>query len=189
MTVRNYAMGSLDPIIYFENNRGDISLPPSTQDALRIKDEMRHRGFELREAGTLPEVDALQKRLQQQEYDEGQKDLEHDERTFGAARKRVRERLYSRMVSGSTSPYERDFIKQYLMLADEKRSKWRNRFTADVSYLNIREYDSKHHLHELVDQMPEMKDTACKRCGRYRRAYGTEYCVGCLPVVGAESRT
>ena len=50
MAVRSYSLGQLNPVVYFENRQGVIALPPSTKYALMIKDRMRDRGFEFREA-------------------------------------------------------------------------------------------------------------------------------------------
>jgi hypothetical protein len=172
------ALGRLDPVIYFENSQGEISMPPTTDDALRLKEEMGRRGWEMREAGTLPEVDRLQKRLQEQEYKSRQGELEHEEVAFSEVRRQVRDRLIARMVSSSTRPYEREFIRNYLMLREEKRVKYQKRFLADECYITVREFNSKHHLHDILNQLPDM-DKGCKRCGRYRRIAGSEYCLGC----------
>lgn len=188
MPVLNYAIGTLNPIVYFENRKGEISMPPSTEDALRIRDDMSRRGWDFKETGnTLAEIDEFQKRLQNQELVKRKAELERDEITFGQVRKSVRDRLYARMVSGSTSPYEREFIQQYLMLRDEKREQWRKRFLGDVCYINLRENQSVHHLQDIVDNVPEMKQDACKRCGRYRRAKNSEYCIGCMGAVREEA--
>jgi len=48
MAVTNYAMGQLDPVVYFINSRGEIWLPPSTHQALAIREQMRKKGFEFR---------------------------------------------------------------------------------------------------------------------------------------------
>ncbi len=180
MPVANYAMGQLNPILYFVDSNGTVSLPPSTDAALGIKSSMGKRGWELKEAGTLAEVDALQKRLQDQEYRENQAAMERDEMTTGQLRKQVRDRLVARMVSSSTRPYERDFIQSYLMLREEKRGEYRKKFTADVSYFMAREFNSKTHLHSIIDSMPEMKDEICTKCGEFRRVNNTKLCLRCL---------
>jgi predicted ThiF/HesA family dinucleotide-utilizing enzyme len=143
---------------------------------------MGRRGFELREAGTLSEIDRLQKRMQEQEHERLQKEFEHEEITLADARKSVRDNLISRMVSSSTGEYEKDFIRSYLMLRDEKREEYQKRFFTDQCYFTMREYDSTHHLQDMINTTPEMKEESCKRCGRYRRMKGEELCLGCLGV-------
>jgi len=184
MSVHNYSIGQLNPVVYFENNRGEISLPPSTDDALRIKDQMLKRGWVLKEADTLAKVDVLQKRLQDIEYRRSQKELEHEEVSFGSARKRIRENLYSRMVSSSTSEYEKEFIRCYLQLSEHKRAEYQKRFTADISYLNMRENDNTNHIKDLVDKIPDTQDTTCVKCGKFRRVQGSKFCAGCIPREG-----
>lgn len=179
----NYALGQLNPILYFEDSSGRISLPPTTDDALQIKSRMLARGYELREADTLAKVDQLQKRLQDQEYAERQSELERDEKLTSTVRSQVRDRLYSRMVSSSTRAYERDFIRAYLQLRDDKREKWRRQFLSDVCYLTVREFDSvnaRTHAQELANRTPDMSGETCARCGKYRRVGGSDLCLVCL---------
>jgi hypothetical protein len=174
-------MGSLSPIIYFENSAGDISLPPTTEDALRLKSEMSGRGYNLCEAGTLSEVDRLQKRLQEQELNARHAELERDEVSRGVIRAGVRQRLLDRLVSSSTGEYEKEFIKAYLMLREEKREHWRRRFLGDVCYLTVREFDSAHAKHRIRDTLSAVPDAdkPCARCGKFRPVQGSKYCFKC----------
>jgi hypothetical protein len=181
MAQTGYALGHLRPVLYFENSSGNIMLPPTDEDAYRIKSELGRRGYELREAGTLAEIDRLQKRLQDDGYKERQAELERDEITMGQLRRQVRERLLSRMVSSSTTPYERDFISAYLMLRDDKRAEFQKRFMLDeVAYFTQREYDNpKNRIHDIVNRTPDSKDTVCRRCGEYRKVPGKDLCARC----------
>ncbi len=180
MAVRNYALGSLEPVVYFINSRGAISLPPSTNAALAIKDRMAKRGWELREAATLDAIDRLQKHMQEQERRASERNLEHEENLLAQQRKSVRDRLVSRMVSSSTRPYEREFIQHYLMLRDEKREEYRKRYTGDVAYFEALEFNkNSHHIRDAINAIPEMKDVACKRCGQARRVNNSTLCANC----------
>lgn len=188
MAVQNYSMGQLDPIVYFQNRSGEIWLPPSTQQALAIKDRMRDRGFELREANTLDKIDRLQKELQDQEYRKRERDCERLDLLRAQVRRGVRDRLVARMTSSSTRPYERDFIQAYLMLSDEKRETFRKRFMCDnIAYFEKRESDNPYHFLDMIDTTaPDSKDTACDRCRKYRRIQGSKLCHRCAAEVGEE---
>lgn len=141
--------GTLEPIIYFENSRGDIVMPPDTPSARYFYSEKRDargltyrdHGFEWREAGTLEEVDRLQKRLNDHERRKAEAAAERDEEKYRERSRSVRDSLYGRMVSSSTSPYEKEFIKYYLQLREEKRERHRQRFLEATSYLWAREMD------------------------------------------------
>lgn len=186
MAVLNYAMGQLNPVVYFINSSGDIALPPSTEEALKLKDRMSRRGYELREAGTLAEIDSLQKTMQEQEHARRLLEFGRTESSLAEARRIIRDRLIARMTSSSTSPYERDFIRAYLQLREEKREKWRNRFTADIAARFIqRDYDHpKEYLHKIADSIPDGKDLECVRCHRFRRVEGAEVCFRCMYGIG-----
>ena len=183
MAVTYRAMGTLEPVLYFENAQGQISLPPTTEDAYHIKDEMRKRGYELREADTLPKIDILQKRLQDELLKEHQQTKCREEIHFGAIRKQIRERLYSRMISAGTSAVEREFIKKYLMLREESRPRWQH---VPEAYMTLRECNSTKHIKDAVDNAPEMKDDTCVRCGKFRRARDSKYCMTCIDTIMAQ---
>ena len=179
MAVRNYCMGQLNAIVYFENSHGVIALPPSTDYALMVKDRMRHRGFELREACNLPEIDRLQKKMEEQEYRNCQAQLERDHSLRARVRARTRSNLMQRMVSSSTSAYERDFIQNYLMLDEAKREKYQQRFSQDQMYFEAREFDSGNkRMQDANQNVPDGKDVECTRCRAARRQIGT-LCVRC----------
>lgn len=180
MPARNYAFGTLEPVTYFINSSGAIALPPSTRYALACKDRMRARGFELKEAATLPEIDALQKHMVRQEYAQQQRQLEHEEALGARIRGSVRDRLYSRMTSSGCSEYEKEYIRVYLQTREEKRHKHQQRFAADQMYFESREFDaSSHHIQEVVDRTPNQEDVECKRCRKNQRARGYQICLKC----------
>ena len=182
MPARNFALGTLSPIIYFENSRGTISLPPTTDDALRIRDVMRRRGYDLREAGTLTEIDRLQRRLEAQLSAENQAALASDDSMRSTIKRTVYDRLRARAVSSSTSEYERDFITEYLRVSYAKRDRHQAKFTADQAYFTAREFSgsaAKHHLLDATDRVPSSAETACQRCHNYRKVQGSSLCFRC----------
>jgi hypothetical protein len=182
MSVTNYAMGQLNPVVYFINSTGEIALPPSTEEALKLRDRMSKRGYEFREAGSLHEIDALQKTMWQQEYVRRTQEFGRTEASLAESRKAVRDRLVSRMTSSSTPQYERDFIRAYLQLRDDKREQWRNRFIGDQAARFVqRDYDHPiEYLHKIADSIPDGKDLECDKCHRFRRVEGAKVCFRCL---------
>lgn len=141
------ALGSLEPIIFFERPDGYVILPPEEigkPGIARMMYEKKYRaeGWEWREADTLPEVDKLQKRLVDQEMKVMQeRDLREDLMRQRAYQK-TGERLRQRLTSGKCSAYEREFISLYLQSREDKRDKHRQRWTEAQMYLWAREQDS-----------------------------------------------
>lgn len=138
--------GTLAPVIYFVNE-GRISGSNSDEEigwiTLAPYSEARTpEGHSRHEAGTLSEVDTLQKRMQEQEHRKLEKELQLDENHMREARAKVRDSLYSRMVSSSTSEYERDFIKAWMELRDQKRRDYfRQRLEEHQCFITAREMD------------------------------------------------
>jgi hypothetical protein len=158
MNRTGYAIGRLNPIIYFEDAQGNIAMPPSTADARWIYNEARDaqgltykdRKYEWREAGTLNEVDKLQARLTELKMRELRDASERDERIQDALWKEIGGRLRARMVNRDCTPYERDFIDGYLQLKPAKRAKHRQRFLETTMYLEAREMDSSSHATDRI---------------------------------------
>ena len=135
------AIGTLSPAIYFENSSGHILLPPvDVEDGLsetrRLYDvRFKSQGYEWREADTWPALQRLQKRLVEQEerilQRQGQADYERRERRH----KEINSRLAQRMASGSTDPWERDFIRLWMELRADKQEEFTKRYTERNMYL------------------------------------------------------
>lgn len=142
MTVHTVPGRLSRPVLFFKNVKGHIQLPPTDEVALRLKDGMRHRGYELMEAATLKEIDRLQKELEEQDYRVNEHLLDKHENLMLAVRKQVRDRLNAKLSSSAYSAYEKDFIREYIRLRDDKRAKWRQKFTADTAYFMAREFDN-----------------------------------------------
>jgi hypothetical protein len=133
--------GSIEPVIYFYNYRdpahpeGYLMLAPYTSYPTPP-------GYERREARTLPEVDKMYEVLVRQERLQWEREYFREEATFGKRQQDLRDRLYARMTSGSTGEYEKDFIKSWLELRNEKkRQKYADIFEHRHLFLSAREND------------------------------------------------
>jgi hypothetical protein len=130
---------------FFERRDGTVLLPPS--DDIPCPADCIDR-----EANTLDEVDKLQKRLQQATYERCQRELQRDEEAFAESRERVRSSLTAKIASSATTEYEREFLRAYIQLREEKRDKYRQRFACDVAYLEMRENDRPRNAEELLKE-------------------------------------
>jgi hypothetical protein len=134
---------------YFERRDGTILLAPDDISGLRATcppDCIE------REANTLAEVDALQRRLQAATYERCQRELLRDEAAFAESRQRVIDSIHQTLASSATTQYERDFLREYVKLREEKREKYRQRFACDTAYLELRENDKPRNAEELLGE-------------------------------------
>lgn len=147
------AMGRVSPIVYYEHTNGHLMLAPDTEHASywwrEAKDPsgmtLLDKGYDLKEAGTWPEVQHLQDRLIEQEEKWFTKTLETHDRERAVARKVVADRLYARLVNPGTPAYEKEFIQHWLILRDEKkRDRYREALEHRAMYLWVAEMDSGH---------------------------------------------
>ena len=125
--------GTVAPVIYFRYPNGHLTLAPfsecPTPDGA-IKEE----------ADTLPEIDRLVDTLRRQEYEQSQRELHYDINLFAARDKEIRDRIYQRISSSATTEYEKEFLRQYLQLRDErKRAKHQELYKQAMWYLYARE--------------------------------------------------
>ena len=132
-------------LVYFESADGRIALPPDDSTPCPP-------GYDRREANSLAEVDRLQSRLQQESRERCEREAQHDEETFAAAREKVRSDLTTRLASAAISDYEKEFIRLYLQLRIDKRDKYRQRFACDTAYLEMRENDKPRNAEELLGE-------------------------------------
>jgi hypothetical protein len=132
--------GSVPPIFYFVNHQnpqrpeGYIELAPYSAAE-------PPPGYSREYVDTLPGVDRLQERLTEQYTREAEAEYEMDQARWARVKDRVRDSLYAKMTSGSTPPYEREFIRLYLQLREEKRKKYRDIWLQRTMYLYVREMD------------------------------------------------
>lgn len=130
------ARGTFDPVIYFESPMGQVSLPGTTE-----VNQRGHNGWIRREANTLQDVDALQVKLEAQDRKEMRANLEHDEAVFQAKRQKTRESLLRTMTKRTTKNYEREFIREYLTVSEQRKRKFYGRDKSINSFFLAREYD------------------------------------------------
>jgi hypothetical protein len=128
--------GCIEPVVYFRFPNGHITLAPYS--------DMPTPNGAIREgADTLAQVDRLQERLLSQEKQQWEREAQRDAATFGKLEEAVRDRLYARMTSAATDDYEKEFIRLYLQLRDEKkRKRYRDLYLQRTAYLWARENDS-----------------------------------------------
>ncbi len=148
-------LGTLRPVIYFENRKdpskplGYIMLAPETNTPNYYVPE----GFETMEAGTLAEVTKLQKRLEQQEFDERDVELENYKQQFAEARKEKRATLVKMMLSSDTSEHDRQFIEAYLQIREDRREKYEKLFSQRTAYLNVMAFDEGKAQQTIIDKL------------------------------------
>lgn len=146
-------MGRVNPILYYEHKNGHLMLAPDTEHANYFWRERRDvngrtlldSGYDMKEAGTWPEVQILQRRLQEQEEKVFAQQLRNHDHDREVARKETGQRLYERLINSNTSPYEKEFIRLWLSLRDDaKRDKYREALEHRAMYLWVAEMDSGH---------------------------------------------
>jgi DNA polymerase III delta prime subunit len=78
--------------------------------------------------------------LRRQEHEQAQREMQYDMKLFAARDKAITDNIHARIASGATSEYEKEFLRLYLPLRDErKREKYRQRFLEAQWYLYARE--------------------------------------------------
>jgi len=144
-----YALGRLNPIVYYQNSAGHIILPPTTETARwfleqkgRAGTSLSDRGYMLKEAETLPEVYDLQDRMVKQEQAEMKAASEREDVVLESKWKETGDRLYRRMISDATSPMEKEVIRIWLSQRDDKRRKHLAKWQEYTNYLWAAEMDS-----------------------------------------------
>lgn len=152
------ARGNLRPVIYFQSSSGYCVLAPQEVGhdlslARRMYSE-RYRDWEWREAGTWTEVSSLQSRLQQQALDERKQHRDVSMASYDNAKKKTAEELRQRMQSAGCDEYEREFIRLWLDMAPDKRTKYEQRFMERQNYLWACEMDAGRKVEERMPSQP-----------------------------------
>jgi hypothetical protein len=133
--------GTIEAVIYFVNG-ADPAHPSGFVMLAPYSDFPTPSGYRREYADTLKDVDKLEARLQQQERDACEQEMLRDMEQVQAHRQAVRDRLYAKMISDSTSEYDKEFIRGYLQLRDERaKEKYRNLKLQRDMYLWARHND------------------------------------------------
>ena len=138
----NGKLGSLSAPVYFINQRDD-KYPTGYYILAPYSEFQTPEGWLRYTADTLAEVDRLQKILLCQELERARREHIHESVVMDPLRKIVRDRLYARMTSSESSEFEKDFIREYMKLRDDKRRKHADRFYHRNLFLHAREMDAR----------------------------------------------
>lgn len=133
--------GCVEPVFFYVNHT-DQNHPPGYVLIAADSANRPMEGYQREYAETLADIDRLEKRLQQQEFEQWEREEQANESALASRRQEVRDRLYARMTSGSTDEWEKEFIRNYLLLRDEKREKWRNIHMQRSAFLWARHNDT-----------------------------------------------
>jgi hypothetical protein len=142
MAETGFANGTLNPIIYFKRGSdGYVILAPHEKGhglevAHMLYDQRYRHEWEWCEAGTLREAQQLEKQL----IEQAMREREHQSEVVG--KKQVSSAMYARLVSSSTSAYEKEFIRCWMALSESKRDKYAQRLKEHNDYLWALQMDS-----------------------------------------------
>lgn len=138
---------------YLINAQGQIALPPDGYVAQSVLADPRWSGYELREANTLDEVDRLTQRLNQQARDEAERDGLREQAVWAERLEQQRSAIAARIASSATSEYEKEFLRHWLLLRDEKKkAAYKSRFACDQAYFELREHDHARNPEETLKE-------------------------------------
>ena len=157
MNRTGFADGKLSPIIYFEAPNGWVELAPKEkgdQDYYARKFfqlKYEPKGWQWREAGTLAECHALEKRLIEQETKRAGHMADVTAWESEQVRRKVQQNLYSRLLSADATDFEKEFIRLWFKLRDDKRAQYENRLREHNWHLRMLHYDS---TSKPEDQIP-----------------------------------
>jgi hypothetical protein len=148
MAETGFANGTLNPIIYFKRGSdGYVILAPHEKGhglevAHMLYDQRYRHEWQWCEAGTLREAQQLEKQL----IEQAMREREHQAEVVGAERENVKKQvssaMYARLVSSSTSAYEKEFIRCWMALSESKRDKYAQRLKEHNDYLWALQMDS-----------------------------------------------
>jgi glucan phosphorylase len=125
--------GCVAAVIYFRYPNGHLVLAP-------FSDCPTPDGAIKEEADTLTQIDKLVDQLRKQEYETSQREMHYDQSLMASKDKEIRDRIYQRISSSATTEYEKEFLRLYMQLRDErKREMYRQRFMEAQWYLAARE--------------------------------------------------
>jgi hypothetical protein len=169
-----YQLGSLSPTIWWEKTNGivyvhgcaiekHILIPPTEiGDGGRLARQLyedrrvpgrpnyKDQGYAWRETHTMRDVQELQRRWIEQEMKVRRHMGQHDHTVRQKVHKEVASRLRQRMASGSTTAFERDFIKYWLDMRENKQDEYTKKWEDYHYYSQPLEFDSSHKLEDRI---------------------------------------
>lgn len=129
------APGQIEPIIYFKNVSGKLMLAAYSS-------QPTPDGWMREEADTLPLARDLERRLQSQDHDEAEREGIRDQMATMARRQAVRDALMARIHSSAATEYEKEFLRYYIQLSNEKCALYEQRWLERTTYLHALHYDT-----------------------------------------------
>lgn len=134
----------IEPVFYFVCGKPELTNPPRPLGYVLMSPYSgcpAPAGYCQEEARSLTEVDRLEKTLQQQEYENAEREGQTHEEYLAPLREQTRSNLMSKIFSAATSDYEKDFIREFLKLrADHPKKKfYAEQFNC---YLTARHFDT-----------------------------------------------
>jgi hypothetical protein len=138
MTMHKF--GTLTPVIYFIAHRD----PRHAEGYVMLaaySSQPTPAGYSREYADTLAAVDRLQKRLQEQTRREFDAEREAIEAAGGSIRRLIRDRLMAKLASSSTSEHDKDFIRSWLVVREDRRDEFARHFEMRNAFIHAREND------------------------------------------------
>jgi hypothetical protein len=135
-------LGSLSAPVYFLNMR-DERYPVGYYILAPYSDFPTPEGWIRYCADDWHQVGRLQRILLAQELERARREHIREHLVMEPLRKKTRDSIYSTMVSSSTSPEMRDFLRDWLKLREDKRKKHEENLYHRTLYLHAMEYDAR----------------------------------------------
>ncbi len=144
-----HKLGTLTPVVYFRCPLGHVILAPYSDCPTPAHCEFTSpvNGIrcaspcEREYADTLAAISKLERALTAQENLKFAAERQFDEAQCEAGRQAVRDRLMQKLWSSHTPESEKDFIREWIKLTDEKRAKHYSKFEQYSVYINAAHYD------------------------------------------------
>jgi hypothetical protein len=115
--------GCTEPV-YFFVNRTDPNHPPGYLMMSPYSDCPAPPGYTLESVDTLPAIRRLEKMLQRQEHQRVESEVGYERSMLEQGIKENRDRIYRQLASSETSQWEKDFLRDWIKLRDEKRDEY-----------------------------------------------------------------
>lgn len=133
-------------VVYFERSDGTIFIPPDhttpTPD-----------GMIRRECQSISEVHALERRMQQEARDRAEQEAEGELARTLERQRQIRRHIMTSIESSSTSQYDKDFLRAWCQLRDDKRREhYKRLFQQREAYFESLHYDKPRNAEEVLKE-------------------------------------